>query len=137
MFGMSETVKKVIMKASHDIKFMFGKAMSVEPFHRVYHLDWNKDGTLRYWTPGLKKWQDTKLTRESIDLYYDVVATQIDKSGALGPRPTTKHINGKQAYSPGDYCDFSDVCDIRDDMSPDEFKDRASVITKELWEERR
>ena len=102
----------------------------------MYNLDWSPDGTLKYWTPGLKSWVQTELDKESIDKYYDAVGNKIDEKNELGPRPTTKHLDGKSSYSPCNYCDFANVCNSYERMSTSEFKDHATKLTQELWANR-
>lgn len=133
-FAMSEKNKKVILDKGWDINWMFGRPMSILPFHRTYTLDWNPDGSLRYWTPGMKQWVTTQVSQESIDKYYEVVSQSIDSERNLGPRPTLKHVDGRSAYSPCSYCDFNSVCDLDEDMAPQEFIDRCKVLAAELWD---
>lgn len=135
-FSMSEKNKKPILEQGWDIAYSWGKPLLITPFHRVYNLRWNLDGTLAYWTPGLKNWVPTKVTRDSIDRYYDVVAYKIDKDNYLGPKPTTKRLDGKAGYSPCSYCEFKPICDQQSEMSPQEFKDRAQKLAAELWQKR-
>lgn len=136
MYAMSDKAKGEIVRRGWDVDWKWGKPSAILPFHRVYNLDWNVDGTLRYWTPGLKSWVNTKLTRESIDNYYDVVSHKIDGQNNLGPRPSASHIDGKSAYSPCNYCDWSEVCEAYGDRTPDEFRDQAKVMAQKLWESR-
>lgn len=136
MYAMGDKAKQAIVEKGWDVDWKWGKPSAILPFHRVYHLDWNLDGTLRYWTPGLRQWVQTQLTRESIDNYYDAVSIKIDKQNHLGPRPTTQHLDGKSAYSPCGYCDWSSICDQFENASVDEFKDQARLYAKQKKEER-
>ena len=134
---MSEKVRKVILERGWDVDWKFGKPMSVLPFHREYLIDWDIDGRCRYWTAGYKDWVVTNLTRQSIDDYYGVVSAGMDKNNNLGPRPTTKHLDGKSAYSPCGYCDYSPVCAIGDRLTTTEFKDHATKLADEEWKTRK
>jgi len=131
-FGMTENIKKPILESGVDVNWYFGKPKTVGPFHRIFNLTWTDDGRMKYWTPGMKDWIVTGLTRESIDDYYLIAAEKIDENENLGPRPTTKHIDGKAAYSPCGFCDFKQVCDQEEGMKPQEFKDRCKKIVNEL-----
>lgn len=137
IFAMSEKVKAAVLDKGWDVEWRWGKPMSVKPFHRVYNLDWDVDGTLRYWTPGLESWVSTKITRESIDNYYEVVSSKIDAQNNLGPRPSANHVDGSKSYSPCNYCDFSEICKLNEEMSPQEFKDHATKFANEQWEKRK
>jgi len=134
--GKADKRRTAALRGGYDINSYFGRPNSISPFHRVYNLHWDVDGTLRYWTAGLKQWQKTKLTRQSIEDYYQVVATGIDDKNNLGPRPTSLHLDSKSAYSPCGFCNFSSVCDIGDRLTPDEFKDRCKVVADKEWAER-
>lgn len=137
VFAMAKNAQKAVLDNPVDVEFRYGKAMTVKPFHRIYNLHWNVDGTLRYWTPGMKSWQNTELTRESIDKYYEVVGQLIDKKNELGPRPVAKHLDGKSSYSACNYCDFADVCNSKERMSTQEFRDHAEVVAAELRDKRK
>jgi hypothetical protein len=132
VFAMSEKARKPVINNPVDVEFRYGKPMSVKPFHRIYNLHWDVDGTLRYWTPGMKNWVNTKLTRESIDKYYKAVTTLIDSKNELGPRPVTRHLDGSSSYSPCNYCDFSDVCNAKERQSTAEFRDHATQVATEM-----
>lgn len=136
IFALSDKNKKIILKRPIDVKFNYGKPMTVQPFHRIFMLSWNKDGYLGYWTPGYNSPVVTKLNKDSISLYYDVVAHKIDEMDTLGPRPTSKTLDGKTSYSPCNYCDFKDICASNENMKPQEFKDRAKILCDELWANR-
>lgn len=132
LFAMPEKAKQQIVERGWDVDYKFGKPMTVLPFHRVYNLYW-ENGYLVYDTHGLKAPVTTKLTRESIDEYYRVVAFKIDSEGHLGPRPTTKHLDGKAAYSPCGYCDFSSLCETQEKqaLSNQEFLDLARKFVED------
>lgn len=136
IFAMSEKARKAILDKPVDVEWRYGKPMSVKPFHRVFNLHWNVDGKLRYWTPGLKNWVSTKITRESINKYYTVVGKLIDEKNELGPRPSSKHVDGSSSYSPCNYCDFSEVCASKERMSTQEFRDHATEFANELYKKR-
>jgi hypothetical protein len=136
VFAMGEKAKKPILANPVDVEFRWGKPMTAKPFHRVYQIDWTEDGRMQYWTPGYDKPAVTNLTRESIDAYYDVVANKIDEQANLGPRPTTKHLDGSTTYSPCNYCDYSEICNSKENISPTEFLDRAQEMCQEKWAER-
>lgn len=135
-FAMPANAKKAILGGGHDIGWSFGKPSTLQPFHREYLIDWDIDGYVRYWTAGLKDWVKTKIDRKSIDDYYVAVSSKIDERGHLGPRPSTKHIDGKSSYSPCNYCEFKSVCDLGESITPQEFKDRAQLVADEAWKER-
>lgn len=132
VFAMAENAKKAILERPTDVEWRYGKPMSVKPFHRIYNLDWDVDGTLRYWTPGMDRWVNTKLTREAIDKYYRAVSQLIDAKNELGPRPAARHLDGSSSYSPCNYCDFADVCSSKERMSTTEFKDHAQQLVNEM-----
>lgn len=136
MYAMGDKAKAAIVEKGWDVDWKWGKPSAILPFHRVYHLDWNLDGTLRYWTPGLRQWVNTQVSQETIDRYYDVVSIKMDAENNLGPRPTTKHIDGKSAYSPCGYCDWNQICDNYETRSVQEFRDQAQVFAKQKWKER-
>lgn len=135
-FAMSEAVKKIILQRGWDINYSFGRPMTIGCFHREYLLDWDIDGRLRYWTAGYKDWVVTHITRESIDLYYTVVAKKMDTNNTLGPKPAIKHIDGSKHYSQCSYCDFKNICADGDRLTPQEFKDRGQILAAEMWKER-
>lgn len=136
VFAMSEKVKAPIVKAKYDVNFRFGRPMSIKPFHRAYHIGWTEDGRMQYWTAGYKKPVVTELTRESIDSYYKVVAQKIEEQNNLGPIPTTKNLDGSTGYSACTYCDFNVICSANDKIKPAEFKDQATLLVNEMWNNR-
>jgi hypothetical protein len=135
-YNMKDKVKSQILSKGWDIGYNFGRPMTIQPFHRIYNLKWEPDKTLSYWTPGLPQWVNTPLTRESIDNYYMVVSSGIDQENRLGPKPTTKHINGSKSYSPCGYCEFNSICSKQTDISPTEFRDLAKQKTERMWKDR-
>lgn len=137
VFSLPEKVKKIVVEKGWDVDWKYGKPMSVLPFHRVYHLKWAEDGFLHYWTHGLSAWVPTKLNRDAIDHYYQVVSTQMDRENNLGPRPTTMHLDGSTAYSPCEYCDFKVVCDSYENLSVTEWRDHAKIFADDMWKERK
>ena len=134
--GKADKRRTAVLRGGHDINSYFGRPNSISPFHRVFSLKWEVDGTLSYFTAGYKSWKNTKLTRKSIEDYYMVVAEGIEKNNNLGPRPTTKHLDGKSNYSACGFCDYSSVCDIGDRLSTNEFKERCQLVAQKLWDER-
>ena len=133
---MPKNAQESIRKNSWDIEWKYGKPWMAKPFHRIYHLDWQEDGKLRYWTHGYREWIVTDVTRQSIDDFYMVVAHQIDKSNHMGPRPATDNVDGSSSYSPCNYCEFNSTCEQFEHRTPEEFKDAARKVAVDKWKER-
>ena len=108
-FAMPKNAQAALVANPIDVKYQWGKAFNLQPFHRIYYLFWTETGKLGFETLGKK--YITDITGESIDIFYKAVLIDIEKQKNLGPRPSTKDVLGKKAYSPCNYCDFSDMCD--------------------------
>lgn len=128
-YSLSKVAKAAVEANPIDVEYKYGKLHSIRPFHRVYYLDWTADDKLKYITHGYKDWVVTDVTKESLDHHADVVANKIKETGLIGPRPTTKHIDGSRGYSPCNYCPFQPVCDEHEDGSYEEWVDHARLLS--------
>lgn len=127
MFSAPKNVKKAVEDHPWDTKSSFGKLSTIQPFHRVYYLEW-EDGMLRYWTSGMAQWQHTKLNKEALDEHVMLVAKGIEEQGHLPPPPTLLNLDGSKGYSPCNYCDFSEVCESHsEDYSS--WMDHARIVS--------
>ena len=133
--SMAKKYVNILSKYDRDVEVRnFGKQFSLKPFHRIYYIDWNDEGEMKWITSDRKDWAQTPLKEEHIMFFFDVVANRIAETKDLGPRPTTKQLGIKKAgYSPCNYCDFAAVCEEYED-NYDAWLDHARLEAETLQE---
>lgn len=127
MYSASKKVKEAVERNNWDTKYNFGKLSTIQPFHRVYYLEW-EEGRLKYWTYGLRNWVHTQLTVAALDEHAKLVAKGIKEAQSLPPRPTSKNLDGSTGYSQCNFCSFKEVCDDHEETY-EAWMDHAKLVS--------
>lgn len=88
-----------------------GSPKKVLPFVRVYELDWDGNGFLRYRVEGGGgSWTTSIVSQSAVENYYTVVAA-MGPGKHLPPRPETLTATGdKEGYTICAYCQLNSAC---------------------------
>ena len=133
-YTLPKVVLEMIKKNPIDVEYRYGKLSGIKPFHRVYFLGWTDEGFLKYTTHGYDDWVVTAVKAEHLDKHAEVVAKLMGETQHLGPRPSTKNLDGSRGYSACNFCPFSEVCDEYEEYT--EWLDHARLLADSAHKKR-
>ena len=95
-------------------KFANG-AKKLQPFYRLFYLQWSDDGILQYRDERKADWVTTMYSKSGIVDFFTLVA-EMEEKRDLGPRPEGGYADGTPLpWDKCQYCSHSKNCDANED----------------------